>query len=87
MTSERYYIQDTRCYVGNCVLWWTPNGGGYTTEIDKAGLFSAEAAAAIANNRSTDIPWPEAIVRKAVVQHVRIEMLRSAMAMTSEVER
>jgi hypothetical protein len=72
----RYFIQDARQYVGNCVLWWCPDGGGYTTQIDEAGRYSEEKAKEIARNRDTDIPWPEDVVWRSVVQHVRIERLR-----------
>ena len=42
--SDEYLIQDSRSYVGNCVLWWREHGRGYTTDIDDAGRFTEEVA-------------------------------------------
>mgnify|MGYP000688627538 CR=1 FL=1 len=55
--SGLYFVQDTRSFVGNCPLWWKPNGGGYTTNLDEAGKFTREAAMKLHQNRDTDLPW------------------------------
>lgn len=55
-TSNLYLIQDSRSYVGNCVLWWGPNRCGYTTDITEAGLYSKEEAEQQHRERATDIP-------------------------------
>ena len=34
MSDEKYLLWDTRSYVGNCILWWAPNGHGYVTDVD-----------------------------------------------------
>lgn len=59
-----YYIQDTRQYVGNNMLFWA-KGGGYTCHIDEAQIFSKEDAKAIHKNRKSDKPWRVSIIRKA----------------------
>jgi len=59
----KYYIQDSRNYVGNCVLFWAIDRHGYTTDIAKAGLYSEEEAIAICKNRSTDIMWSESYIK------------------------
>lgn len=56
--SNEYYIQDKRDYVGNDMLWWR-KGGGYTTDIDQAEVFSEEMALKTNKNRSSDVPWPK----------------------------
>lgn len=66
-----FYIQDTRQYVGNCVLWWAHERKGYTTEIDKAGVFTEEEAHEITRNRKTDRAWPKDVVDARVSHHVR----------------
>lgn len=53
-----FYIQDSRSYVGNDVLWWIEGGKGYTTDLSKAGKFSLALALAQNRCRPTDIPWP-----------------------------
>lgn len=73
-----YYIQDTRQYVGNCILWWAHGDRGYTTEIEKAGIYSEEEALDRMRNRGTDKAWPKHGVDAHVVRHVRIEGLRDA---------
>lgn len=54
MQEEMYYIQDRRTFVGNSVVWWGPDYGGYVTDIDKAGLYTKEEAFKIFNDRDTD---------------------------------
>lgn len=55
--TEGFYLQDSRSYVGSNLQFWK-EGGGYTTDIDKAELFSMDAAIKQNVARETDIPWP-----------------------------
>lgn len=48
-----YYIQDSRSYVGNSVLWWRENGNGYTTNLAEAMRVTGDW-----KGRDTDILWP-----------------------------
>jgi hypothetical protein len=57
-SNDRFYLQDSRSYVGNDVLWWAAPDG-YTTDLSKARLFSREDAQQHHNARETDIPWPK----------------------------
>ena len=70
--EQLYYVQDTRQMVGNCVLWWCPEGKGYTTQLDQAGLYTKDQ---ILSMRSTDIGWPKKYVERYVVRHVRHDNL------------
>jgi rubrerythrin len=54
----QFYLQDSRGYVGNDVLWWA-NEGGYTTDLSKAEIFTQEKAVKQHQCRKTDIPWPK----------------------------
>jgi len=72
----KYYIQDSRQYVGNCLLLWREKGAGYTTHIDDAGLFSEEAAQKIHKNRGSDVPIPEDLIRESASLQVDSEDLR-----------
>lgn len=49
-----FYIQNSRSYVGNDVLWWRPNSDGYTCQIDEAGLYDEAFCRGV---RSTDKIW------------------------------
>ena len=73
---ELYYLQDSRTYVGNDVLWWAKDGKGYTTDLSKAHVYTKEDAVSHHNSRETDIPWPkdyiDARTRPAVdMQYIR----------------
>ncbi len=57
--DELYYLQDSRTYVGNDVLWWGEGGCGYTTDLRKAEVYTKERAVRLHNMRETDIPWPK----------------------------
>ena len=71
--NGRYFIQDKRQYVGNCMLFWQ-EGGGYTTHVDRAEIFAAEDADRIHKNRRTDIPRKVEDVRAAMTQQVDIQL-------------
>ena len=59
MTADLFYLQDSRTYVGNDVLWWARDGKGYTTDLSRANIYSRDDAVARHNVRDTDIPWPK----------------------------
>lgn len=48
-----YYIQDSRSYVGNSVLWWREGRAGYTTNLAEAMKVAGDW-----KGRDTDILWP-----------------------------
>ena len=68
-----HYILDSRTTVGNCALWWRPNGQGYCCNLDDAGLYTREDAE---SHRDTDIAVPRAVAEQLVVRHVRLDHLR-----------
>jgi len=74
--GKRFYILDTRQIVGNCALWWCPNGAGYTTQLEEAGLFSEADAK---SHRETDVAVPEEMAKACSVTHVRVDRLRGAL--------
>jgi hypothetical protein len=56
--ADSFYLQDTRGYVGNDVLFWA-KGGGYTTDVSKAEIFTRDDAFHQHTCRNTDRPWPK----------------------------
>ena len=61
---KQYYMQDTRKYVGNFVLWWRSGGRGYTTDIREAEVWSEDDARKQHGCRDTDIPWDRDYIDK-----------------------
>lgn len=59
--ADLWYLQDTRSYVGNDVLWWAA-AGGYTTDVSKAEAFTRDDAFRQAAMRGTDRAWPKAYI-------------------------
>lgn len=59
MSDKMFYLQDSRSYVGNDVLWWAKDGRGYTTDLRKAHIYTEVEAQKKNSNRKTDIPWPK----------------------------
>lgn len=72
-----FFVQDTRSYHGNAVVWWA-KGGGYTSHLDDALECDAAAAKNIEENRDTDKAWPAKLVRSAASLHVDVQRLRKA---------
>lgn len=73
---EFFFLQDSRGYVGNDVLWWAKDGNGYTTDLSKAQTYTKDEAQRMHEARFTDIPWPkhyiEAKTRPAVdMQYIK----------------
>ncbi|HQS60002.1 MAG TPA: hypothetical protein PKZ37_16620 [Gallionellaceae bacterium] len=60
-TEQEFYLQDSRDYIGNDVLWWA-DAGGYTTDLNKAEIFTKESAYRQNKMRETDIPWPKSYI-------------------------
>lgn len=59
MTADQFYLQDSRSYVGNDVLWWAKDGAGYTTDLSNAHVYTKYQAVRQHNCRESDIPWPK----------------------------
>jgi len=59
---DEFYLQDSRSYVGNDMLFWAADGKGYTTDMRKAEVYTREKALAQHQCRETDIPWPKAYI-------------------------
>lgn len=57
-----YYLQDSRSYLGNDMLWWAQDGLGYTTDLSKAQVYTEEEAQRKHNSRESDIPWPKSYI-------------------------
>jgi hypothetical protein len=71
MAEKLFYIQN-KGFVGNCLLWWGPEGKGYTTDLDKAGKYTvAEAIRRCSSRPEQDFYHPVDVVDAQAVRHVR----------------
>ena len=75
MNGKTYFIQDTRQYVGNCMLFHAKSNG-YTTHLDEALECGEEEARAIKRNRNTDKAWPAEQIRAAASVQVDVQRIR-----------
>lgn len=70
-----YVIQDSRSGVGDCAVWWRPNGYGYTCNMDEAGRFTETEARRIACGRDSDRVFALADVTPLAARHVIVAAL------------
>lgn len=59
--SDLFYLQDSRSNVGSRAMFWK-EGGGYTSNLDEADIFTREKAVQQYEDRETDLPWPKSYV-------------------------
>lgn len=74
-SEQLYYIQDSRSYSGNDLLWYREGGGNYTTNIKEAALFTEEEALNKFKNRNTDIPWKKEEIDASIIHVVDSQYL------------
>lgn len=55
---QEWYLQDSRQYVGNAVLWWAKDAQGYTCDLRNAHVWSNEEKEKH-RPRDTDKFWPK----------------------------
>lgn len=76
----KYYLQDSRAFVGNNILWWK-EGGGYVDDLEQAEVFTKEEAFKQQASRVTDIPWPKKYVDEHITHVVDMQDVNYAFAM------
>lgn len=85
--ADQYYLQDSRCYVGNDVLWWAIDRKGYTTDLRQAHIFTKSEAEKQRRTRRTDIPWAKSYIdskSRPTVDHQTIAAAPSTSAPTGK---
>lgn len=76
--STLYYLQDSRSFVGNCVMWWAKGGNGYTSDLSRAETYTLEAAMVQHRCRPSDVPWPKDYVDARTAPTVDAQKLKRA---------
>jgi hypothetical protein len=80
-TEELFYLQDSRSYVGNDVLFWAIGGNGYTTDVSKAQTYSKEDVQQMHVGRPSDIPWPKSYIDGKTRPAVDMQYIKRAEAL------
>lgn len=70
--TDQYYLQDNRYILGNCMMFWR-EGGGYTSNVTKAEVFTKEDAVRQNQCRDSDIPWPKSYIDARLSQTVDVQ--------------
>ena len=69
-----FYIQDTRQYVGNCMVWWGKDNCGYVCDIRQARIFAkGEAKKICKRSDGTKKMWPKKYIDKRVEHHIDMQ--------------
>jgi hypothetical protein len=81
MTDEPkdYVVWYTRNFSGDCVIFWRPDGNGYTTNLDEAGRYTKTQAEEIATRRGLEKAVPLKAAEAAARRHVTADGLRGEM--------
>jgi len=79
--DDQFYLQDSREYVGNDMLFWAQDGKGYTTDMRKAHVYTKAEAVAQHESRITDIPWPKAYIDARTRPAVDMQYVKRAEAL------
>jgi hypothetical protein len=75
-----FYLQNDRGYVGNDISWWK-SGGGYTTDLEQAEVFTKEKAFKQQMSRATDVPWPKKYIDEHVTHVIDMQTVDYKLAM------
>ena len=74
MIDTEFYIQDTRSYVGNSMLWWKHDDCGYVCDIQEAKVFTAEASKKICDRPHTNKRrWPKPYIDMRIQHHIDMQ--------------
>ncbi|MFQ2114716.1 hypothetical protein ACK334_00210 [Aeromonas veronii] len=65
-----FYLRDSRSNTGSSCMFWALNGNGYTSNLDKAHVYTLEEAQSYFNDRHTDVPLSKALVDELVTVRV-----------------
>jgi hypothetical protein len=78
MTS--FYLRDSRGNTGSSCMFWAENGNGYTTNLDKAHVYTLEEAQSHFNSRHTDVPLSKELVDEVATVRVDHQYLDESKA-------
>ena len=59
--DDQFYLQDSCNNTGDGLMFWA-QGGGYTTNLDRAEIRTQASAVGQHQCRETNVPWPKAYI-------------------------
>lgn len=76
-----FYIQKSKGYVGNSMLWWKYDNCGYVCDIRQARIFTGKEAREICRGRgryarksqSGQKMWPKDYIDKRIGHHIDVQ--------------
>lgn len=71
--KDEFYIQDTRSYVGNSMLWWVKGNCGYVCDIRKAKVFCETEAKKICFGLTDKKIWPKEYIDTLISHHIDMQ--------------
>lgn len=60
--QEMFYLQDTTSFLGNGMVFWKKNRAGYTSDLNKAELFTKDEVLKQNSIRGTDVGWAKSYI-------------------------
>lgn len=76
--SQLFYLRDSRSNVGSTCLFWAQDGCGYTSDLNKAHVYTLEEAQRKFNSRHTDVPLCKEFVDELARVRVDCQLLGDA---------
>lgn len=80
---DKYYLQDSRSYVGNSMVWWGKGKSGYFCGLEDAHVFTKADAFSQHRIRDTDILWPKQYIDSLASHHVDIQRVNHSAAIAA----
>lgn len=77
--ADLFYLEDSRSNTGSRAMFWKL-GGGYTSHLGEAELFTRERAVKQYECRDTDLPWPQPYINARAEIGVDSQYLNQAEA-------
>lgn len=80
MNATGFYLRDSRNNVGSTCMFWAKDGRGYTSDLDRAEIYSLAQAQCHINDRETDRPLSVPLVDELAtvrVDHQDLDPARS----------
>ena len=73
--AKRFYVQDKRSYVGNCITWWKEDNCGYVCDIRKARVFTQDEIDKMYSTKKggNKRAWPKEYIDQRVSHHIDMQ--------------